>query len=151
MAERARLSTIPATITNHTILARRYFESAVDLNPLDPRTQRFLAGHTIDEGTLHKDERSSGAGILCCSMPSRMAEFNLFTAGYVMCRLPADSPHFQEGLEWQWRNLDSCVQERLDRTDPDDANYLSLETTEGTKRSAGSPGSRLTILKGTCW
>jgi hypothetical protein len=42
-------------------------------------------------------------------------EFNLFTAGYVMSRLPADSPRFKEGLEWQWRTLDVCVQERIDR------------------------------------
>lgn len=43
-------------------------------------------------------------------------------------------PRFKEGLEWQWRNLDLCGQERIDRASPDYAKYLSLETTEGVKR-----------------
>jgi hypothetical protein len=61
-------------------------------------------------------------------------EFNLFTAGYVMSRLPADSPRFKEGLEWEWRNLDVCVGERIDRANPDYAKYMKLETREGVKR-----------------
>ncbi|OQW31222.1 MAG: hypothetical protein A4E19_20555 [Nitrospira sp. SG-bin1] len=135
VAERARLSTIPATITDHTVLARRYFEEAVNLDPSDPRTQGFLAGHTVTEGTLHKDERLLRRGyFMLLDAIEAWPEFNLFTAGYVMSRLPADSPHFKEGLEWQWRNLDVCVQERVDRTKPDYAKYMPLETTEGTKR-----------------
>ncbi len=135
IAERERLSTIPATITNHTILARRYFEEAVKLDSSDPRTQGFLAGHTIAEGTLHKDERLIRRGYhMLLDAIGAWPEFNLFTAGYVMSRLPADSPHFKEGLEWQWQTLDVCVQERINRTNPDYAKYMSLETTEGTKR-----------------
>lgn len=135
MAERARLSTIPATITDHTILARRYFEEAVKLDPSDPRTQGFLAGHTIAEGTLQKDERLIRRGYsMLLDAIEAWPEFNLFTAGYVMSRLPADSPRFQVGLEWQWRNLDVCVQEHIDRTDPDYEKYLPLEIAEGTKR-----------------
>ncbi len=135
VAERARLSTIPATITDHTILARRYFEEAVNLDPSDPRTQGFFAGHTVAEGTLHKDERLVRRGyFMLLDAIEAWPEFNLFTAGYVMSRLPADSPHFREGLEWQWRNLDVCVQGRVDRTNPDYAKYMPLETTEGTKR-----------------
>lgn len=135
MAERARLSEIPATITDHMILARRYFEEAVNLDSSDPRTQGFLAGHTIAEGTLQKDERLVRRGYsMLLDAIDAWPEFNLFTAGYVMSRLPADSPRFKEGLEWQWRNLDVCVQEPIDRTDPDYAKYIPLETTEGAKR-----------------
>ena len=38
-----------------------------------------------------------------------------------MSRLPADSPRFKEGLEWQWRNLDVCIDGRLDRAQIGDA------------------------------
>jgi len=135
MAERSRLSAIPATITDHTILARRYFEEAVKLDPSDPRTQGFLAGHTVAEGTLQKDERLVRRGYsMLLDAIEAWPEFNLFTAGYVMSRLPADSPRFHEGLEWQWRNLDMCVQKHIDRTDPDYAQYMRLETIEGAKR-----------------
>jgi hypothetical protein len=136
MAERARLSAVPATITDHTILARRYFDEAVRLNSSDARYLGFLAGHTVAEGTLHKDERLVRRGYyMLLEAIEAWPEFNLFTAGYVMSRLPADSPRFKEGLEWQWRNLDVCVQERIDRTNPDYAKYMRLETKEGAKRA----------------
>jgi len=135
IAERARLSAIQATITDHTILSRRYFEEAVTLDSSDPRTQGFLAGHTMAEGTLHKDERLVRRGYyMLLDAIEAWPEFNLFTAGYVMSRLPANSPRFEEGLEWQWRNLDVCVQGRINRTNPDYAKYMQLETTQGVKR-----------------
>jgi hypothetical protein len=62
IAERARMDAIPATITDDTILARRYFQEAVTLDPSDARTLGFLAGHTLAEGTLHKDERLTREG-----------------------------------------------------------------------------------------
>jgi hypothetical protein len=135
MAERARLPSVPATITNHAILARRYFDEAVRLNPSDARYLGFLAGHTVAEGSLHKDERLVRRGYyMLLDAIEAWPEFNLFTAGYVMSRLPADSPRFREGLDWQWQNLDVCVDERIDRTSPDYAKYMRLETKEGAKR-----------------
>ena len=135
MAERSRLSAVSATITDDTMVARRYFDEAVRLDPTDPRTQGFLAGHTIVEGTLHKDERLVRRGyFMMLDAIDAWPEFNLFTAGYVMSRLPADSPRFTEGLEWEWRNLDECLGERIDRTNPDYAKYMKLETKEGRKR-----------------
>ncbi|BCA53770.1 hypothetical protein W02_09100 [Nitrospira sp. KM1] len=135
MAERARLSAIPATITDEMILARRYFEEAVKLNSSDARYLGFLAGHTLAEGTLHKDDRLVRRGYyMLLDAIDAWPEFNLFTAGYVMSRLPADSPRFKEGLAWQWQNLDVCVQARIDRANPDYAKYMTLETKEGVKR-----------------
>lgn len=136
VAERARLSAVPATITDHTILARRYFDEAVRLNPSDARTRGFLAGHIVAEGALHKDERLVRRGYyMLLDAIEAWPEFNLFTAGFVLSRLPADSPRFKEGLEWQWRTLDVCAQERLDRTNPDYSKYVALETKEGAKRA----------------
>lgn len=135
-AERARMEAVPATITDDIHLARRYFQEAVALNPADARTQGFLAGHTVIEGTLHHDEKLTRRGyFMLLDAIEAWPEFNLFTAGYVMSRLPADSPQFQEGLEWQWRNLDECIGGKLDRTNPDYSQYMSLETKEGQKRA----------------
>jgi hypothetical protein len=135
MAERARLPSVPATITNHAILARRYFDEAVRLNPSDARYLGFLAGHTVAEGTLHKDERLVRRGYyMLLDAIEAWPEFNLFTAGYVMSRLPADSLRFREGLKWQWQNVDVCIEGRLDRMNPDYAKYMRLETKEGPKR-----------------
>jgi hypothetical protein len=135
IAERARLDSVPATITDDTILTRRYFQEAVKLDPSEARYLGFLAGHTLAEGTLHQDEKLTREGyFLMLDAIKAWPEFNLFTGGYVMSRLPADSPQFREGLEWQWRNLDECIGGKLDRANPDYAPYMALETREGRKR-----------------
>jgi hypothetical protein len=136
MAERARLPQAPPTITDDVMMARRYFEEAARLNPSDARILAFLAGHTVAEGTIHKDERLVRRGyFMMLDAIDAWPEFSLFTGGYVMSRLPADSPRHEEGLEWEWRNLDVCVGERFDRINPDYRKYLSLETREGPKRA----------------
>jgi hypothetical protein len=136
IAERARRESPPATITDDTILARRYFQEAVNLDPSDARYLGFLAGHILAEGTLHKDERLKREGyFMLLDAIKAWPEFNLFTGGYVMSRLPADSPQFREGLEWQWQALDKCIEGRFDRINPDYSQYMEMETTEGRKRA----------------
>jgi hypothetical protein len=136
IAERARMDSPPATITDDTILARRYFEEAVKLDPSDARYLGFLAGHTLAEGALHKDERLTRKGyFMMLDAIKAWPEFNLFTGGYVVSRLPPDSPQFREGLEWQWRTLDECIEGTLDRANPDYSQYMVKETTEGRKRA----------------
>jgi hypothetical protein len=134
-AERARMDSVPATITDDILLARRYFQEAVTLNPADARTLGFLAGHTIMEGKLYQDEKLTRQGyFMLLDAIEAWPEFNLFTAGFVMSRLPADSPQFREGLEWEWRNLDACIEGNLNRANPDYSPYMSKETREGKKR-----------------
>jgi hypothetical protein len=136
ISERARMDSVPVTITDDTMLARRYFQEAVKLDPSDARYLGFLAGHTIAEGNLHKDEKLTREGyFMLLDSIKAWPEFNLFTGGYVMSRLPADSPKFREGLEWQWRTLDECIEGKIDRANPDYSKYMSLETREGKKRA----------------
>jgi hypothetical protein len=135
VAERVRMGSPPATITDDTMLARRYFEEAVKLDPSDARTRGFLAGHLLAEGTLHKDEGLTREGyFMMLDAIDAWPEFNLFTGGYVFSRLPADSPQFKEGVEWQWRTLDECIEGKIDRANPDYSPYMSKETTEGPNR-----------------
>lgn len=135
IAERARMVSVPATITDNTILARRYFQEAVKLDPSDARYLGFLAAHTLAEGALQKDERLTREGyFMMLDAIKAWPEFNLFTGGYVFSRLPADSAQFREGLKWQWRTLDACIEGKFDRANPDYSRYMVKETTEGTKR-----------------
>jgi hypothetical protein len=135
-AERARLDSVRATITDDSLVARRYFEEAVALNPADARTQGFLAGHIMIEGALHQDEKLTREGYyMLLDAIDAWPEFNLFTAGYVMSRLPADSPRFQEGLEWQWRTLEVCIEGKIDRANPDYFRHMDAENREGKKRA----------------
>jgi hypothetical protein len=135
ISEHARMESVPVTITDDIMLARRYFQEAVKLDPSEARYRGFLAGHILAEGNLHKDEQLTREGyFMLLDAIKAWPEFNLFTGGYVMSRLPADSPRFREGLEWQWRTLDECIEGKIDRANPDYSRYMSKETKEGRKR-----------------
>jgi hypothetical protein len=135
ISERQRLATLPATITDDATLARKYFQDAVDLAPGDARYLGFLASATLIEGTIHQDERLTRRGyFMLLDSIKAWPEFNLFTAGYVMSRQPADSERFKQALEWQWQNIDDCVGEKVDRQSANYASYMHLETTQGSKR-----------------
>ncbi len=136
LAERGRLASGGGPdVTDHAVLARKYFEEAVRLSPGEARYLGFYASTLMAEGSIHKDNRLLRRGYF--TMKDAIAawpEFNLFTAGYVAGGQPHDSPRFQEGLDAMWANVDVCVGERVDRANPDYARYMRLQTNEGPKR-----------------
>jgi tetratricopeptide (TPR) repeat protein len=135
VAERERQEKIPARITDHVILARKYFEEAVQLNPSEDRYLGFLGASLLAEATIHQDERLKRKGYFTLRESiDHWPEFNLFTGGYMLSGLPFDSPQFSEALEWQWQALDACAETRVDRKNPDFSRYLSLKTNHGRKR-----------------
>jgi hypothetical protein len=126
---------VPSTVTDDAVMARKYFQEAVTLNPSDARYLGFLASATLAEGSIHRDERLIRRGYyLLRDSIKAWPEFNLFTGGYVMSRQPATSPRFREGLDWQWRSLDECAREKVDRRAPDFSRFMPLATTQGNKR-----------------
>jgi hypothetical protein len=134
-AEVARRPARPAVITDEFVLARRYFDEAVTLNPDDARTRGFRAGMMMAEGNIHQDEALIRRGyFMMMDAVDAWPEFNLFTAGFVFSRLPPSSDRFKDGLEYQWRTLDTCIGETIDRANPDYARYYRLETHTGPKR-----------------
>lgn len=135
LSERARMAEIPATITDHAVLSRRYFEEAVRLNPTEARYLGFYASMLLAEGAIHKDEKLTRKGYFTLlDSIKAFPEFNYFTAGYVMSDRPYGSERFKEGLEYQWLDVDVCVGEKVDRQNPDYQKYMHLETKEGPKR-----------------
>ena len=135
LGERARLAQVTPDITDDAVLARKYFEEAVRLDPNEARYLGFYASLLMAEGTIHKDEKMVRRGFF--TMKDAVAawpEFNLFTAGYTASTQPVGSDRYRDALEQQWRNLDVCVGERVDRANPDYARYMRLEAREGPKR-----------------
>src|SRR5260370_22130231 len=61
-------------------------------------------------------------------------DLNRFAAVVTASSQPADSERYREALQLQWRNLDVCVGETVDRAQPDYARYMRLETREGPRR-----------------
>jgi len=135
-AERSRLDRVPASITEHIALARRYFAEASRLAPADERFKGFLASMELSEGKIHGDEKLLRRGYFnLMKSVDGWPEFNLFTAGYVLSGLPFNDPLYAEAVEYQWRNMDVCVGEKFDRRAGDATKYLALETTTGPKRA----------------
>jgi hypothetical protein len=135
LAESARLPEPDPAITDDAVLARRYFQEAVALNPGEARYLGFLAASQLAEGSIHQDEKLTRQGYFNLKAAiDAFPEFNLFTGGYVMSHQPAEGERFREGLEWQWQTLDLCAGTKVDRAHPDFAAYLSKATTEGAKR-----------------
>lgn len=135
LAERGRLERVPPTITDDAVLARKYFEEAVSLDPTDARYLGFLASSLLSEGTIHHDEALVRRGYFTLlDSIKAWPQFNLFTAGYVMSGQPADSKQFREALDRLWQALDECVGEKVNRRNLDYSKYMKLATTRGPKR-----------------
>jgi hypothetical protein len=124
LAENGRAERRGPTITDDAILARRYFEEAVALQPDDARFQGFLAAAQLAEGAIHRDPALTRRGEATMAAAVRAwPAFNLFTAGYVASTAPAASPAFRVGLEQQWRNMETCLGTPVDRANPDVARH----------------------------
>jgi hypothetical protein len=136
LAESSRLTKPDPLITDDAILARRYFQEAVALNPTEARYLGFLGATQLTEASIHHDQKLQREGWF--NLQAGIAawpEFNLFTAGYVMSNQPADSERFQQGLAWQWQTLDECAGAKVNRADPDFHAAMALATTTGPKRA----------------
>jgi hypothetical protein len=96
-AEASRKASVPPTITDDIVLARKYFQKALALNPTEARYLGFLASMTLAEGAIDKDEAElrRGSAMLREAIHA-WPEFNLFTAGYVLSREPANSDRFKD-------------------------------------------------------
>ena len=98
LAERARIASGPGPeITDDAVLARKYFEEAVRLDPGEARYLGFYASLLMTEGTIHKDDKLVRRGYYTMrEAVTAWPEFNYFTAGYSASALPYDSPRFKE-------------------------------------------------------
>ena len=135
LAERYRSDQISPRITDNIVLCRRYFAEAYQLDP-NPVNLGFLGSCTAAEGNLFKDEKLQRKGYyLLKDGIAAWPEFNYFTMGYIMSALPYDSPRYAEALELQWKNLDACISESINRAEPKIERYLRLQTTTGPKRA----------------
>lgn len=136
VAESARLERPTPTVTDDIVLSRKYFSEATRLAPNDARFRGFFASLELAEASIHGDEKLKRRGYYdLLDARDAWPEFNLFTAGYTLSRLPATDSKFAEAVEYQWETLDRCVGERVDRSQPTYAQYMPLETREGHKRA----------------
>jgi len=136
ITERQRLSSNDPLITNEIILADKYFSDALTLMPGNPIYQSFWGDTQLIQGDIFKNKRQEVHGYFILKKAiAAWPEFNYFTAGYPISTLSADSPHFKEGLTWQWRTLDRCAGKKISHKNPDFSSVMKQETRQGQKRA----------------
>jgi hypothetical protein len=134
-AERARLASVPPTMTDQLILARTYFARAAALDPSDARVQGFHASFEMSDALAQRDSAAFAAGLARGrAAVAAWPEFNWFTVGYTLSGRDHGSPLFREALDMQWRTLDACSRTAVDRANPTAAVVLRAEATEGDPR-----------------
>lgn len=136
ITERQRMTNQSPLITNEIILAKKYFGDALQLENNNAIFQGFFGDTQLIEGQIFHDQQEQVRGYFTLKKAiHNWPEFNYFTAGYPMSSLSADSDHFQEGMEWQWKTLDVCAGKKINRKNPDFSPYMSRKTTQGKQRA----------------
>lgn len=137
IAERARLDSVPPGITDHMILADRYFAEARRLAPDDDRIPGWLGSTRLALGTIHRDERLRREGyFMLKGAAAEYPQFNDFSFAYSLISQAPDSPRFAEGIAALWDNIERCAERRFDRNQPrfEWAALAVLETETGRTR-----------------
>jgi hypothetical protein len=141
LSERVRMDPIPATITDHAVLARKYFEEKVRMDPHNAHYIGFLGSLMMSEADVHGDTKLMDKGYKTLLKSTQLyPEFNYVTAGLTLTggvveSLPsADSKIFKTALEWQWETMELCLGAKIDRANPDASPYMDRVTTEGPKK-----------------
>jgi hypothetical protein len=137
LTERARTDGRDPRVTEHAILAEKYFSEAQALTPDDARILGWLGPVRMGLGTIDQREKLVRRGYFdMLEGVDRYPEFNYFSMGFSLSRLPASDPKFAEGVEQQWRNMEVCAGQKVDRDGKFDyATVMSQETTTGPKRA----------------
>ncbi len=146
LAERYRSDRISPAITDNAVLCSRYFDEANRLAP-DPLMLGLLGSCVAVEGNIFKDEKLRRKGyFLLKDSVAAWPELNYFTMGYVMSSLPYDSPRYAEALGLQWKSLEACAGEAINRAHPVFERYVKHQTATGPKRACwNSPVPRTTM------
>jgi len=131
LSERFNVEEVEPTIIENATLALKYFGESYKMNPNDPRVLGFLADLKMTVASISDDKKLSTQGYFDGKKSIKQWKaFNYFTIGYVLSQLHEDTWQFNKALEWQWKTLDECYCEKVERENPDIKKYLPLEQTE---------------------
>jgi len=142
VAERNRLSPVPARIIDRLTLANFYLGEARALQPDDARIAGFQASARMAMGSVHHDERWKRMGYFEAKDAIReYPEFNLFVLSNSMAQLPPHDPRVNEASDALWRTMDVCFDASFDPARVN-ASALQAQIIQAQKHYAASPRDR---------
>lgn len=120
---------------DHATLCTTYFREGSQMISDDVRYFGFYAACQMAEADIHGNEKNLRKGYFNMVDAVRAwPQFNGFTAGYVLSKLPHAHERYDEGVEFQWLVLDECVGEKVDRDNLDYRKYLKNPDLSGPNR-----------------
>jgi len=142
VAERNRLSPIPARIIDRLTLADFYLGEASSLQPDDARIIGFQASARMAMGSVHNVERWKRQGYFeAKDAINDYPEFNLFVLSNSMAQLPPRDPRLKEAANALWKTVNACFEKEID---PAHVNSFELEADiiQSQKRFSGTKRDR---------
>lgn len=126
LAESSRVGNDPTVIESASV-AQRFFDTAYQAFPADPRLLGFQGSMMMAEGSIHGDEARSRDGyFLAQSSSVQWPQWGLFTFAYSLSTQPPNSARGREAIEALWKNLESCAEGRaFSRTSTDSLAWFS--------------------------
>jgi tetratricopeptide (TPR) repeat protein len=136
LSEWSRLKTIGPELIDDAALCKTYFAEAAEMLPKDARLAGFSAACSLAQADISKNERNTRRAYFdMLDAVEAWPEFNGFTAGYVLGKLPYNHERYDEGVEFLWRVLDECFGEEVNRKGFDVKPFLAMEVQHGAKRA----------------
>lgn len=142
VAERNRLSPVPARIIDQLTLANFYLGEASALQPNDARIVGFQASARMAMGSVHHDESWKRMGYFEAKNAIRdYPEFNLFVLSNSMAQLAPHDPRVNEARDALWKTVDICFDAHVDPARVN-ASELLAQVIHAQKHYSASPRDR---------
>ena len=117
LAESGRMEDGSARVIESSDLAVRYFMEASESFPKDPRLKGFLGSFKQAQGSIHgRPELQTQGWFDQGSAVQDWPEWGLFTRAYGLVTKEPEDGRFKDGVSFLWRNLDECIDGKIDRT-----------------------------------
>lgn len=123
--ERYRDKNFSPLIINSLMNANFYLEKSIEQNPKDNRIYGWNGAAIFSLGIAFKDQKFIEKGYNSLLEGIRVnPHYNYNAAGIVMSGLDRDHPYFQEAIQFFWKNIDVCIDQKMDRQNPDITNFF---------------------------
>lgn len=123
--ERYRDKNFPATIIDSLMNANFYLEKSLEQRPADSRIYGWNGAALFSLGIGFRDQKLISKGYNSLLEGIRInPHYNYNAAAIVMSGLDRDNPYFKEAIDFFWKNIDVCIDQKIDRQNPDIAPFF---------------------------
>ena len=116
LSEASRSDDASARVIESADLAVRFFSEALEDFPNDRRLRGFLGSFKQAQGSIHDRPALQRKGWFDQKAAVRdWPEWEHFTQAYGRVTKGVDDPRYVDGIDLLWKNLEACIDDRIDR------------------------------------